>query len=96
MRDPGDRLRAHALSAWTLAGGDKGLFDALYPVIAARLRAPRHGERFARAGTCRDCEIRAGAGYLTPGLDRRGLCPSCAASRRKYGPPSPDDHTDAA
>jgi hypothetical protein len=72
MRDREDRLRARALSAWTLSGGDKGLFDALCPVLAARSRAPQPAEHFAHAGVCAACTIRAGPGYLTPGLD--GAC----------------------
>jgi hypothetical protein len=90
MRDRGDRLRAHALSAWTLAGGDRGLFDALYPVIATRLRAPRRGPRFARAGRCVDCEIRAGRGYLMVGLNRAGRCEACQRHFDKFGPPLAD------
>jgi hypothetical protein len=80
-----------AYTYWCERGGDKGLFHALWPLIAGRVRPPKPSERFTRAGRCRDCEIRAGKGYLTPGLNRAGRCASCQRHFDKFGPPLAED-----
>jgi hypothetical protein len=80
-------LRGRALTRWRRAGGDLGLFAAVWPVLRARLVATP--EPFLTPGRCRGCLILAGEVHLTPGVDAHGLCPACLAHRKKYGSLAP-------
>lgn len=75
-----------AFTVWCEMGGDRGLFHSLWPLIRGRIRPPKPSERFTRKGTCVDCEINAGPGWLTEGLNRQGRCEACERWRRRHGP----------